>query len=239
MKREEAEEILLEAKQRKLIFQAEKFMLEYIEEDVAHDRFHIYRVLNLAIDIAQHEEHVDFFILIMACLLHDIGRKEQDKNPEICHAEAGAKIAYHFLIKEGLIEKDALAIKSAIESHRYRSRHAPHSIEAKILFDADTIDVTGAMGIARSLQYEGKHAIPIYNVNSEGNIITGPEQNDSVFKEYKYKLEKLYERLYTERGKELAFQRKQIAQNFYEALLKEVNNSHSTLEKILHMGLPG
>lgn len=216
-----------------MIFRSEKFMLDCMEEDVAHDKFHIYRVLTLAMDIARHEKQVNFNLLIIACLLHDIGRKEQNKNPKICHAKAGAKMAYDFLITEGMDEGDALAVKSAIESHRYRSSHPPCSIEAKILFDADTIDVTGAMGIARSFMYEGKHAIPIYNVDSEGNVITGPEQDDSFFKEYKYKLEKLYERLYTERGKELAFQRKQIAQSFYEALLTEVSNSHSTLEKIL------
>lgn len=218
---------------KEIILRSERYMLECIENDAAHDRFHIYRVLNIAIDIAQYEKNVNFYILIIACLLHDIGRKAQDENPTVCHAEAGGKMAYDFLKKEGMKEKEAFLVKVAIEAHRYRSNHFPQSIEAKILFDADTIDATGAMGIARSLQYEGKHAIPIYNVDSLGNVITALEKQDSFFKEYKYKLEKLYERLYTQRGKEIAYERKQIARKFYNALLDEVNSSHATLGKIL------
>ena len=88
---------------KEIILRSERYMLECIENDAAHDRFHIYRVLNIAIDIAQYEKNVNFYILIIACLLHDIGRKAQDENPTVCHAEAGGKMAYDFLKKEGKI----------------------------------------------------------------------------------------------------------------------------------------
>ena len=31
------------------------------------------------------EQNVDYDVLICACLLHDIGRKEQFENPNLCH----------------------------------------------------------------------------------------------------------------------------------------------------------
>ena len=46
----------------------ESYMLSCMQ-DSAHDSQHIYRVLYIALDIASHEEGVDFDVLIAACLL--------------------------------------------------------------------------------------------------------------------------------------------------------------------------
>ena len=43
-------------------------------------------------------------------------------------------------------------------------------------------------------------------------------------------------------GKEIAYQRRKFAQNFYEALWAEVSSSHSTLDNVLGktgMEIPG
>lgn len=68
----------------------EKYMLRCMS-DSAHDREHVYRVLFTALEIAEYENSVDYDVLITACLLHDIGRREQFENPAVCHAEVGAK----------------------------------------------------------------------------------------------------------------------------------------------------
>lgn len=220
--------------EKNIILKSEKFMLECINKDSAHDKYHIYRVLNLALTIAESEENVDLNLLIISCLLHDIGRQEQYDNPELCHAKVGGRKAYDFLISEGVDANNAMEVRKAIESHRFRTNHIPISIEAKILFDADTIDATGAMGIARSLQYEGKIGIPLYNVNSNGNVLEGRDDiNESFFKEYESKLKILYDRLFTVKGKEIANQRREIAREFYQSLKIEVSQSHSTLECLL------
>lgn len=70
-------------------------------KDSAHDKDHIYRVLYVALDIAGHEDNVNYDVLICACLLHDIGRNEQFKNPQLCHAAIGSKKVYDFLISNG------------------------------------------------------------------------------------------------------------------------------------------
>lgn len=62
-------------------------------EDTAHDKEHIYRVLYNALEIAKTENNVNYDVLIAACLLHDIGRKEQFENTALCHAIVGSEKA--------------------------------------------------------------------------------------------------------------------------------------------------
>ena len=74
----------------------EAYMLTCMR-DSAHDKEHIYRVLNVALEIAEGETDVNYDVLIAACLLHDIARQEQYENPKIDHAVFGAQKAYEFL----------------------------------------------------------------------------------------------------------------------------------------------
>lgn len=127
----------------------EAYMLSCMR-DSAHDREHIYRVLYAALDIASFEEPVDSDVLIAACLLHDIGRREQFENPALCHAAVGAEKALAFLVQNGFPPTFAEKVASCIERHRFRSDRPPVTPEEKILFDADKLDVTGAIGLART-----------------------------------------------------------------------------------------
>lgn len=201
----------------------ENYMLSCME-DSAHDKEHIYRVLFNAMDIAKHEENVDYDVLICAALLHDIGRKEQFENPSLCHAEVGAQKAYVFLIENGFDKHFAESIAHCILCHRYRNNNIPSSIEAKILFDADKLDATGTVGIARTLIYKGQVSEPLYTLDSEGMVSNGEgDAMPSFFQEYKYKLEKVYDKFYTNHGTELAKKYQQDAISYYENLLAQVS----------------
>ena len=124
-------------------------------------------------------------------------------------------------------ETFAAAVKHCILTHRFRKALQPQTIEAKILFDADKLDVTGAIGIARTLMYRGTLTEPLYRILPDGTISDGSEDiGHSFFREYKFKLEKLYDRFYTKRGAELAKSRQAIAKAYYESLYAEVINSH-------------
>lgn len=205
----------------------ENYMLECIN-DSAHDKEHIYRVLYMALDIAKYENKVDTDVLITSCLLHDIGREEQFKNPKLCHAQVGSEKAFNYVINNGFSEEKAAHIKSCILTHRYRSDNPPNSIEAKILFDADKLDVTGTLGIARTLFYIAQVSEPLYSVEENGIILDGTnDKNPSFFHEYKYKLEKLYDKFYTNRGTQIAKERQYSAIEFYISMLKEVQDCYS------------
>ena len=133
----------------------EDYMLSCMK-DSAHDKEHIYRVLYNALRIAKTKEQVDYDVLISACLLHDIGRKEQFENPKLCHAMIGGEKAYSFLLELGYEKEYAERVKHCIQTHRFRQNNPPQSIEAEILFDADKLDA------AIALERQGA-AISFYN----------------------------------------------------------------------------
>jgi len=204
----------------------EDYMLNQMK-DSSHDRHHVYRVLNFAMDIASFETACDMDVLIMACLLHDIGREQQFANVELCHAQIGGDMAYEFLssIEFEWAKQKALHVKECISTHRYRKDNKPLSIEAKILFDADKLDASGAIGIARTLIYQGQVEAPLYIMDEDGNIIIddGGHELTSFFQEYHYKLKNIYDSFYTERAKEFAIGRKKATEDFYNQLHAEVN----------------
>lgn len=211
----------------------EKYMLSCMG-DSAHDKEHIYRVLYSALEIAQEEQDVDYDVLICACLLHDVGRREQFDNPSLCHAQVGAEKAYRFLTEQGFEESFAARVRHCILAHRYRNNNVPETIEAKILFDADKLDVTGAIGIARTLFYKGRVSEPLYNVDSQGRVQDGTEDTEpSFFQEYKYKLENIYSHFYTKKGAEMAQARRQAAADYYDNLLQEVRPVYERGRKAL------
>ncbi len=224
----------------------DKRMFEHIErhmlektEDSAHDRTHVERVLCGALDLAQYEKSVDFDVLIAACLLHDIARPLQAADERICHARAGAEMAYRFLQESGWSEANCAHVRDCVRTHRYRIDDVPQSIEAKILYDADKLDVTGALGIARTLQYGGQMSEPLYLLDENGNIVLegGGADVSSFVQEYHFKLKNLYGRFYTARATELACECKKTMTTFYEALYGEVastlENGRAALKAVL------
>ena len=200
----------------------EKYMLCSME-DSAHDAEHIYRVLSNALVIADEETNVDYDILICACLLHDIGRPDQIRDSRLCHAAVGSEKAYRFLQDIGFDAAFAAKVRDCIRTHRFRRNDQPESLEAKILFDADKLDVVGAVGIARTLVYKGTVTEPLYTRRSDGSISDGAgDEPYSFFQEYHRKLNKLYDRFFTAAGHRLAQERQSAAENFYASLYREV-----------------
>ena len=203
----------------------EEYMLSCMQ-DSAHDKEHVYRVLNNAMLIVREEPQADMEIVIAASLLHDIGRPEQMADKRLCHAQVGAEKAYAFLLRQGWEESRAEHVRRCIASHRYRKSSPPESLEAKIIYDADKLDVTGAIGVARTLVYNGAVNQPIYSTAPDGTILDGTgEEPDSFCREYRYKLENVYDRFMTDAGCRLAKKRQAAARAFYDALLEEVAGS--------------
>jgi uncharacterized protein len=221
---------------KKTYSKIESYMLSYMN-DGAHDEQHIYRVLYFTLDIAEYYD-VDLNVLIASALLHDIGREAQFKDPKLDHAIVGSELAYDFMRKLGWDEEKSNHIKKCISTHRYRKNNEPESIEAKIIFDADKLDATGTMGIARTLAYKGIVSEPLYSLDKDGNILDGTQdKKPSFFQEYNFTLKRVYDGFYTDRARRIAIARKEIAKQFYEAMLEEVTetyeNGKTRLEKVI------
>lgn len=187
----------------------EQYMLQNAG-DSAHDADHIYRVLNQALIIAK-DYDVNEDVLVAACLLHDIGRPAQFADPSVCHAQIGSEMAYSFLKDLGWCEEHCQRVKHCVLTHRFRSDLQPETIEAKILFDADKLDVCGAMGIGRTLQYEGKMNYSL----------------EEFLSEYNRKLIKLYDLFYTETAKQMAAAGKNILTLFYDELKSQLDQAEA------------
>lgn len=198
--------------------------------DSVHDAGHVYRVLHTALQLAAFYPEVDGEILETACLLHDVGRERQYKDPSLCHAREGAKIAEEFLLKEGWNAERAAHVAACIRTHRFRSDDPPVSIEAKILFDADKLDVAGAVGIARTLMYNGQVERPLCRYDERGRALPAVgDRSNSFLDEYSYKLQHIYDRFYTKEGQAMALRRREAATHFYEALIQELQSGEGEM----------
>ena len=146
-----------------------------------------------------------------AALLHDVGRAAQARDPALCHAQVGAEMAYRFLTRElGWDEGRAGHVRACVLTHRFRSDRPPESLEAKIVFDADKLDVTDE---------------PLYRLDGEGRVLVDADSPSSFLQEYNFKLRGIAGGLYTRRARELARGRQKAADDFYGALLAEVTGS--------------
>ncbi len=200
--------------------------------DAAHDREHVMRVLGYAMTIAESEPSVDRDLLITACLLHDIGRAAQFRDPSLDHAAVGANMARDWLVSRGYPSEFAEKVRSAIRSHRYRTGGRAESIEAQILFDSDKLDVCGMMGLFRTVSYKAHVAEPYYTQNADGMVDFRADAPASVVQEYLYKLAHVADRMYTAKAKELARTLADELRHAMEFTVDEVNRSLAGLRKI-------
>ena len=195
--------------------------MESCMRDSAHDAGHIQRVLDAALILAQKEKNVDFDCLIAAALLHDIGREEQFRTGE-SHASVGARMAKAYLLETGGTEEFAQHVSDCIRTHSFRKNDPPASVEARLIYEADKLDVVGAVGVARTFLYQGRSGDPIYSISPDGAVESGDEKEASFYSEYRHKLMRLPGRFLTPEGKKRASIRGERAARFEAALRAEV-----------------
>ncbi len=200
----------------------------------AHNLDHIFRVYKLCLLIAKYEKDVDLEVLIPAALLHDIARVEesQDKTGKLDHALLGSEIAENILRELEYEEEKIEKIKHCIITHRFRTGNEPNTIEAKILFDADKLDVIGASGIARTFMLAGQFGQRLManeplNDYLESNTVEKGRLKDvskhSPFIEYEIKFKKIPDKLYTKKAKEIGKERLKFMENYFNRLMLEID----------------
>lgn len=188
-----------------------------------HDWEHTERVFNLCIHIGK-KEKANIAVLKLAALLHDIGRKYQDKTAgKICHAEKSSQLAKKIL-KKNKINKDIIhEVLHCIETHRYRGKKIPQTLEAKILFDADKLDSIGAVGIGRSFLFAGEVGAKLHDKDIEIAKTKSYSKEDTAYREFLVKLQYIKTRIFTKEGKRIAKKRHKYMVDFFERLNNEVD----------------
>lgn len=199
----------------------------YSDADPVHDFSHIERVYHMATRLAL-AENANLEIVQVAALLHDAEGSapgEGNKAGRATHHLSSAEFARQILEKENWPSDRIEAVLHCIRAHRFRSgREEPSTLEAKCLFDADKLDVLGAIGAARTIAYAAMGGQPFLAPVSDQFSKTGeklPGEPHSSYHEYIFKLRNVKSRLFTQTGKKIARSRHQYLANFYERLHRE------------------
>lgn len=197
----------------------------YAAADAVHDFDHVLRVYRMAERLAA-AEGADLEIVRAAALLHDAeGAAPGTGQARADHHHASADFAAQVLTAEGWQAERIAAVQHCIRAHRYRDRsEPPATIEAKVLFDADKLDVLGAIGAARVIAYAALIGNSFYFPPSDQFLQTGEELNGephSAYHEHLFKLRKVPERMFTETARRIAAERLRYLDEFFERLIDE------------------
>jgi uncharacterized protein len=198
----------------------------YPDLDPVHGFDHVLRVYRMAEQLAR-AEGADLEIVRAAALLHDaegsatqggeIGRSN--------HHHASAEFARQVLEAEGWPPERIAAVQHCIRAHRFRDgSEPPQTLEARVLFDADKLDVIGAIGVARTIAYDVVVGQPIYSPPSAQFLETGkkePGEAHSSYHEYLFKLSKIRDRLHTGAARAVAEERHRFMEEFFQRLADE------------------
>lgn len=125
-------------------------------QSAAHRWDHVKRVCQRALKIAGmlKDEEIDLEALKISALLHDINEPFNQKEE---HVKACLIKAKNLLKEINYPEERIKKVLTIISEHSLESGKLPSSIEAKILFDADKLEGSGAIGIARVFIYCGQN----------------------------------------------------------------------------------
>lgn len=175
--------------------------------DPSHDFQHCLRVKNTSLKLAE-SCGADKLILELSAYLHDIGRSLEKDDSSVCHAEWGAEKTKEILEESGFSEKVVEKVSHCIYSHRYSRGLEPESIEAKVFSDADNLDALGAIGVSRVFSYGGSNGTPF-------------KGDSSSLEHFEEKILELKDRMYTEKGLEMAEERTVFVERFLDRFNKE------------------
>lgn len=132
--------------------------------DGSHDLTHLARVWGFARQI-QLVEGGSPTILFAASFLHDCVHVEKNDPSRHLAASRSAARASEILRHLGWPAERVAAVAHAIEAHSFTAGTAPRTMEARILRDADRLDSSGLVGIARCFYVAGRIGSSLYHAS--------------------------------------------------------------------------
>ena len=200
----------------------------FVEEKLAgegsgHDWWHIYRVWNLAKNIAG-QEGANLIIVELSALLHDIADWKFHNGDD----SIGPKLAEQFLVENQVERRVIDPVIEIIASISYKGAGVPtpmNTLEGKVVQDADRLDAIGALGIARTFAYGGYKNRLIFHPEEKPVLHQSFEdykKNDGhTINHFYEKLLLLKDRMNTASGKRLAEARHQFMQAYLDQFYRE------------------
>ncbi|MDQ1922471.1 HD domain-containing protein [Massilia pseudoviolaceinigra] len=122
----------------------------------AHDINHLHRVWRNAQALLASHPEADALAVMAACYLHDLVNLPKNHPERSMASRRSAELARRELAALGFPAAKLDAVAHAIETHSFSAALPPHSIEAKLVQDADRLDALGAVGLARLFYIAGQ-----------------------------------------------------------------------------------
>ncbi len=126
-----------------IVEKAEEFAKkEYLKNDPNHQWGHVENVMETALKIAKDEKGVDYELLKLSVIFHDIDYHTESSHEENYrnHVENSRRVAESFLKRNGYPKERIAKIKQILLDHStpHREKFGDSKItEGKILYDAD------------------------------------------------------------------------------------------------------
>ena len=181
---------------RKVIADARAYIERLFADNAdGHDLNHTLRVYKNATLIALRYVEVDWFVLELAALLHDVDDHKLFRTENNANARS-------FLLEQNVDQDTIDRICHVINTISFSKNRGkkPDSLEGKIVQDADRLDAIGAIGIARTFAYGGRMGRPL----------------DSSIEHFHAKLLLLKDEMNTEEGRKMALQRHEFMLEFLQ-----------------------
>ena len=204
---------------------AEYVKNEFKDDGTGHDWWHIYRVWQTSIKLAEKIDS-DMFIVQLAALYHDIADWKYNDGNILAGPEMARKLMGGYDISEEIIFRvckiiENISFKGAGEENKISS------IEGMIVQDADRLDAIGAIGVARTFAYGGSRNRLMYDPAVSPLLHKDFEEYKSntspTVNHFYEKLLLLKDLMNTEMGKRIAQERHEYLEEFLNQFYREWN----------------
>lgn len=195
----------------------------YKGEASGHDYFHTLRVYKNAELLLKNKPDADREVCLLAAILHDVD--DRKISPSTHESKGNAR---KFLRENNYdTEKIEFICKIISEVSFSENSCRPDTIEGQIVQDSDRLDAIGAIGIARTFSYGGKHGREIYNPEIKPNVNQSKEEykksESPTINHFYEKLLLLEDLMNTPEGKSVARTRTDYMKNYLEEFFAEWN----------------
>jgi len=208
-----------------IIEKTEEFVKETLGKDATgHDWYHVERVKNTALFIAEEENKGDGFVIQLGALLHDIADWKFHDGDE----SVGPQKTEEWLKGLDVAQSDIDSVKKIIQEISFKGASIAtpmSSFEGEVVQDADRLDALGAIGIARAFAYGGSKNRSLYDPKVKHIAHTSFDQykksTGTTINHFYEKLLLLQDRMNTETGKKLAQKRHLYMEEFLKVFYNE------------------
>ena len=176
------------------------FIQSEMEQDLAHDLNHVFRVVKIAKMLSKIEGAM-LEVVLPAAYLHDCFSFPKNHPNRAESSRIAADKALKFLVRIGYPKEYHHAIKHAIIAHSFSANVQPDTLEAQIVQDADRLDALGAIGIARCIQISTSLGVGLYDATDPFCETREPNDRMNTIDHFYIKLFKLSGTMQTDSAK--------------------------------------